>query len=68
MAIVMIFTAMRDTSIMMMGSKMKTKKKPISAHSKATVQMNRQVTHAVRRVQLLHDLYAEMIKEKAKQN
>ena len=66
MAITMTFTVMTGT--MMTESKMKTKKKPLSAHAKATDQMNRQVAHAVRRVQLLHDLYAEMLKEKAKQH
>ena len=43
------------------------KKKVVSAYNKATEQMNRQVNHAVQRVQLLQELYAEMMREKKSQ-
>jgi hypothetical protein len=58
------------TVTMMMGSdNMKTKskkKKPVSAYSKATEQMNRQVNHAVNRVHSLQELYTEMMRERKK--
>lgn len=67
MEIMKIFIVMMDMATMMMGNEMKTKKKKqLSAHAKATEQMNRQVAHAVQRVQLLHDLYTEMMREREK--
>ncbi len=44
------------------------KKKTVSTYSKATGKMNRQVDHAVKRVQLLQELYAEMMREKQKRS
>jgi len=43
---------------------MKTKKKPLTAHEKAVILMNREANRAIARVNLLEKLYLETMKAK----
>ena len=43
---------------------MKTKKKPLTAHQKAVILMNRETNRAVNRVKMLEQLYLETMKAK----
>ena len=43
---------------------MKTKKKPLTAHERAVILMNRETNRAVNRVKMLEQLYLETMKVK----
>ena len=43
---------------------MKTKKKPLTAHERAVILMNRETNRAVNRVKMLEQLYLETMKAK----
>ena len=43
---------------------MKTKKKPLTAHQKAVILMNREAGRAMNRVKMLEQLYLETMKAK----
>jgi hypothetical protein len=47
-----------------METEMKTKKKPLTAHEKAVILMNRETNRAVNHVKLLEKLYLETLKAK----
>ena len=52
------------SAAVMGGNLMKTKKKPLTAHQKAVMLMDRETNRAVNRVKMLEQLYLETMKAK----